>query len=617
MLRYITILFSLIILMGSPAHATRIALVIGNGDYDKRLNQLGLESLDNPVNDARDMAAVLESLGFEVILKTNLRKKKAMKQAVRHFARRLKRGGKVGVFYFSGHGFQHNNVNYLVPLRADLHSRHDIEDEALSAKYVLNWMESSHQGVNVMILDACRNSILDEFLRKSKGAFAGVSKGFSSMSAPIGTLIAYATAPNTTSWGGLPHERNSVYTKHLLKELRQNAHVRISDLFMAVRKRVIVETKTAPELQVPWELNSLTQGFCFGQCEQNGLSSLLQQCKNYLQANYLTVSPTGNTAFSCYQQVLQQDSGNRQALIGLNEIAAKYVGFTERALNRGNHHKAQQYLARLRKVNAEHPKLASLEAQLQEPKQGPAGKVFRDRLKDGSLGPEMVWIPEGRFKMGDIQGGGYFNEKPVHWVSVKKFAMGRYEITFAEYDKFAKATSRKKPSDQGWGRGNRPVINVSWLDVTAYAKWLSKQTGQQYRLPTEAQWEYAARAGTKTKYWWGNDLGKNRAACDGCGAKWGWDAKHMTAPVGSFAANPFGLYDTAGNVWEWTCSEYENRYKGKEMKCLSNNRANDNSLFVLRGGSWLSDAVRMRSVDRGRSRRAVRFRYGGARLSRM
>lgn len=178
MLRYLTILFSLIILIAFPAHATRIALVIGNGDYDQRLNPLGLDKLDNPVNDARDMALVLENLGFEVILKTNLRKKKAMKRAVRHFAKRLERGGKVGVFYFSGHGFQHNNVNYLVPLQADIHSQHDIEDEALKAKYVLDWMESSHQGVNVMILDACRESIPDDLFRKSKGGVCRCQQGF-------------------------------------------------------------------------------------------------------------------------------------------------------------------------------------------------------------------------------------------------------------------------------------------------------------------------------------------------------------------------------------------------------------------------------------------------------
>ena len=245
------------------------------------------------------------------------------------------------------------------------------------------------------------------------------------------------------------------------------------------------------------------------------------------------------------------------------------------------------------------------------------GKVVRDRLKDGSYGPEMVVIPAGTFRMGDIQGGGVSDEKPVHEVSIKSFAMGRYEVTFAEYDKFAEATARKKPDDRGWGRGNRPVIHVSWENVTAYAQWLSTQTGQQYRLSTEAEWEYAARAGTSTKYWWGNEIGKNRAACNGCGAKWGWDAKKMTAPVGSFAANPFGLYDTAGNVLELTCSEYESLYKSKENHCLSEEDSTIDSLFVLRGGSWISDAVRMRSSNRFRNQRTNRFRNYGARLARI
>ena len=123
----------------------------------------------------------------------------------------------------------------------------------------------------------------------------------------------------------------------------------------------------------------------------------------------------------------------------------------------------------------------------------------------------MVIIAAGSFRMGDIQGGGRNNEKPLHDVSVDKFAMGKYEVTFAEYDKFAEATGRKKPSDNGWGRGNRPVINVSWNDARAYAKWLSDQTGKTYRLPTEAEWEYAARAGTSTKYWWGNEIDKSKA----------------------------------------------------------------------------------------------------------
>jgi formylglycine-generating enzyme required for sulfatase activity len=231
------------------------------------------------------------------------------------------------------------------------------------------------------------------------------------------------------------------------------------------------------------------------------------------------------------------------------------------------------------------------------------GKVFQDRLKDGSLGPKMVWIPAGHFRMGDIQGGGGSDEKPVHEVSVDGFAMSQYEVTFAEYDKFAEATGRKKPSDRGWGRGNRPVIYVSWNDATAYAEWLSTQTGQKYRLPTEAEWEYAARAGTETKYWWGNEIGSNKANCysDYCG-----DSFKYTAPVGSFAPNPFGLYDTAGNVWEWTCSEYSSSYDGSEKSCKE-----QVSLAVIRGGPW---DVRVA----GRDRYSDGYRYDrvGFRLAR-
>ncbi len=210
-------------------------------------------------------------------------------------------------------------------------------------------------------------------------------------------------------------------------------------------------------------------------------------------------------------------------------------------------------------------------------------KFFRDRLQDGSLGPEMVRIPAGRFRMGDIQGGGDRDEKPVHRVSVSEFAMGKYEVTFAEYDKFAQATGRKKPDDKGWGRGNRPVINVSWNDAVAYAEWLSQQTGKEYRLPTEAEWEYAARAGTKTKYWWGNKIGNNRANCDGCGSR--WDDK-QTVPVGSFAANPFGLYDTVGNVWEWVADPWHSNYKNAPNDGQVWKTGGDNSSRVLRGGSW-------------------------------
>jgi len=249
---------------------------------------------------------------------------------------------------------------------------------------------------------------------------------------------------------------------------------------------------------------------------------------------------------------------------------------------------------------------------------------FHDRLRNGNFGPEMVWVPAGSFRIGDLQGGGEKDEQPVHEVSIKRFASSRYEITFSDYDKFATATRRKKPNDEGWGRGIRPVINVNWEDARAYSNWLSRQTGHKYRLPTEAEWEYAARAGSKTKYWWGNSIGSNNATCNKCNSQWGWDAQNMTAPVGSFKANPFGLYDTVGNVYEWTCSEYGVevkankkelvKYNGKEQVCV--NRKTKNKFRVIRGGHWLSDPEDNRAAHRFESWLGYRVNFIGFRVVR-
>ncbi|MCK5667050.1 MAG: formylglycine-generating enzyme family protein [Thiotrichaceae bacterium] len=217
---------------------------------------------------------------------------------------------------------------------------------------------------------------------------------------------------------------------------------------------------------------------------------------------------------------------------------------------------------------------------------------FHDNLQNGNIGPDMVWIPPGRFEMGSVLG--QETELPVHRVSVKQFAMGRYEVTFAEYDQFANAVGRTKPSDEGWGRGNRPVINISWYDAIAYTQWLSEQTGQNYRLPTEKEWEYAARAGSITEYWWDSDkIGVKQALCDGCGSSWD---NEKTAPVGSFAPNPFDLYDTVGNVGEWTCSEYENKYEGKEELCLLNNKEAER--IAIRSGNVFDLPTSVRSASR-------------------
>ena len=199
--------------------------------------------------------------------------------------------------------------------------------------------------------------------------------------------------------------------------------------------------------------------------------------------------------------------------------------------------------------------------------------------------PEMVVIPAGSFLMGcgegkDCQG----SEKPSHEVQVDTFALSKYEVTFEQYDAFADATGRERPNDEGWGRGNRPVLNVYWEDAVAYAKWLSEQTGENYRLPSEAEWEYAARAGTVTRYSWGDSIGVNRANCYECGSE--WDNK-QTAPMGSFPPNAWGVHDMHGNVWEWVQDTWNRNYEGAPTDGSAWENEKEEKR-VLRGGSWRS-----------------------------
>ena len=246
------------------------------------------------------------------------------------------------------------------------------------------------------------------------------------------------------------------------------------------------------------------------------------------------------------------------------------------------------------------------------------GEVFRDALSSGGKGPEMVVLPTGGFRMGSTAGetGRDSDEGPVRMVNIsKRIAMGRYEVTFADYDRFVAATRGRRPNDRGWGRGRRPVIDVSQEDAKAYATWLSAQTGKTYRLPSEAEWEYAARAGTRTRYTrysWGDEIGVNRANCNGCGSE---RDSRQTVPVGSFEPNAFGLYDMHGNVWEWVADCWHGNYEGAPTdgsawttNCDGSRRA------VVRGSSWDDVPRYLRSAFRNRDTPSSRFVSGGFRL---
>jgi formylglycine-generating enzyme required for sulfatase activity len=251
------------------------------------------------------------------------------------------------------------------------------------------------------------------------------------------------------------------------------------------------------------------------------------------------------------------------------------------------------------------------------------GESFREcapRQQDADYCPDMVVVPAGTFLMGSPASD---NDLPLHQVNIAKpFAVSKFELTIAEWDACVAGggCSGYKPSDSGWGRGRQPAININWDDAEQYVAWLSQMTGKRYRLLAEAEYEYAARANMRTEYPWGNEIGKNKANCEGCGNQ--WDGK--TAPVGSFDPNDFGLYDMVGNVWEFVEDCYHPSYEietpqGKADAPTDGSAwttGNDCSRRVVRGGSWYDHADALRSASRRGGTTEVRNDSLGFRVAR-
>jgi formylglycine-generating enzyme required for sulfatase activity len=239
--------------------------------------------------------------------------------------------------------------------------------------------------------------------------------------------------------------------------------------------------------------------------------------------------------------------------------------------------------------------------------------TFRECAKDC---PEMVVIPSGRFSMGSPadEQGRFDNEGPQHEVFIDKpFAVSKFDVTFAEWDACVSVGGCLRANDSGMGRGTKPVINVNWLEAQQYVTWLSNMTGKPYRLLTEAEWEYVARGGTGTAYFWGDDIGRGNANCNGCGSQ--WDGK-QSSPIGSFAPNDFRLYDMAGNVWQWVQDCYHDDYAGAPTDG-SAWISGDCSRRVGRGGSWFLSPQNLRAAYRDRSSADSRVDDLGFRVARM
>jgi formylglycine-generating enzyme required for sulfatase activity len=232
-------------------------------------------------------------------------------------------------------------------------------------------------------------------------------------------------------------------------------------------------------------------------------------------------------------------------------------------------------------------------------------------VKDCPACPVLISLPPGAFVMGSNSSDP--SERPAHRVSINApFAIGKHEVTVEQWNACVNAGACPRVSGDGDRPENTPVRDVSWDDAQQYAKWLSKLSGKSYRLPTEAEWEYAARGGTSTQYWWGEQMRAGNANCKGCGQPWNQDGP---ASVGSFGANPYGLHDVNGSVWEWVSDCWHNSYKGAPSDGRSWDQQNCRDR-VIRGGSWRDGESYMLSSTRFKYSASVRHSQNGFRVAR-
>ena len=514
----------------------RLALVIGNKDYQN------VSRLNNPLNDADDMAAALRALGFEVILRKNLTQSDFLRN-IDDFGDRLRQYD-VGLFYYSGHGVQHNGENYLVPVDANAKTAPEIEYACVKLGRTLAKMEGANLKVALALLDACRDSPFPA------GTKSTTAKGLNIPNNPPGSFVAFSTRAGSTADDN-QQGRNGLFTSELLRHLT-TPNLGIRSILDRTTQGV---SSRSNKSQIPGRYDELTGDFVFVE----------------------TAAPT--TKVEPYTPPVRTEPA--KSTVDLEPVAMRY-------------------------------------------------------------------ITGGSFEMGSSDGKA--DEKPIHGVTLKGFRMATYETTVAEFERFVEATGYQTEAEKGdgsyvwnasasrfekqaginWRYGaegaiqsnkQHPVIHVSWNDAVAYCEWLTRKTGRTYRLPTEAEWEYAAGNGsTHHKYSWGNDEPSSRAVGNIADSKsksrfnFSWaldnynDGYATTSPVGTYTANGYGLHDMSGNVYEWCSDWYDNTYYYYPVGHATGTDR------VLRGGSWFSDPALSRVAYRNNNTPSYRYNDVGFRV---
>ncbi len=573
---------------GTENGSKRVALVVGNSAYTTL-------PLDNPINDARAMAVKLQSLGFEVIKRENLTSKQ-IGSTLREFRSRLAPGAEA-IFFYAGHGLQVKGVNYLPAVDADISSEEDVPMQSLEVGKVLELMEDSKTRLNLVFLDACRNN---PFSRRFRSAAEGLAK----VNAPSGTIMSFATRPGSVASDG--DGKNGLYTEHLLAAMDQPGQP-IEQVLKQVLSGV---KKTSKGKQEPWWEGGIEGNFYFiqGPVTVNVAqpASLTKLDPAQVELSFWE-SMKGSQDKADFEEYLKQYPQGKFAGLARNRI--KQLGAS---------------------VTPPSTMLPSSPIVSAPPAAAPVSPAYRDGqvFRDCADCPEMVVIPGGSFMMGSPgnEAERFGNEGPQHQVNIRRFALAKTEVTQRQWV----ALMGSNPSEFKNCGLDCPVENVSWDDAQAYVRKLSEKTGQGYRLPSESEWEYAARGGSSSARPWGKNAD---AACRYANVGdqttkaqvpgWSYtihncnDGYAYTAPVGSYQSNGFGLYDMIGNAWEWTEDYWHDSYTGAPSDGSAWMTGGDSTQRVLRGGSWLNSPQLARSAHRNRLVTSNRYNYIGFRPARM
>jgi formylglycine-generating enzyme required for sulfatase activity len=579
-MRAAVIVLSLVLVPADAQAEGRIALLIGNEAYGSEIGRLS-----NPHNDVGLLEQALNGLGFEVVTVHDAGLG-ALTRGVNAYARRLQAAGPnaVGFFYYSGHGASDGIANYLIPVDVKTTETGALWDESLRLTEITRKLKAeAGNATHFVVFDACRNTLK---LTQPGSRAVVQSKGFVPVAQENGMLIAYATAEgelaSDVGAGAGP------YAKVLAEEIVKPG-IEAVVMFRAVQLRVRAVIHQEPYV---------------------GFSALGNV---YLAGKDAKPPEPAPTQARLSEAAEAWDRTKDTTIISILEAFItrfKDTFFAELARARIDELKKQQ-IAIASPPSSRCDGVELTIGHQSERRCFKLGTGKTEQFKDCPTCPELVVVPAGSFMMGSpaSEQGRDAGEAQVRVSIPAPFAVGRFAVTFDEWDACVAAGGcNGNISDEGWGRGKRPVINVNWEDAKAYAKWLSSETGKTYRLLSDAEREYVTRAGTTTRFWWGDSISTAQANYRG-------DYRQQTVPVDSFQPNPWGLYQVHGNVWEWT-EDCWNDSNGGNPGDGRARTTGDCGRRVVRGGSWIDVLQNLRSAFRYWDGTGYRYVNRGFRVAR-